>query len=193
MTRDRSTPRPMIQRDSARVTGWAKVVKRIYYVMPIHQALALQETIDRETLCLRQITEQASAIKAAPGAWSKKEELGHLIDSAANNHVRFVRASLEPEYRGVGYQQDEWVRLHGYQEMAWTDIVDFWRGYNDFLVGLVKRIPEDRLQKACVVGDSATVTLQFLIEDYVLHMQHHLDHIFQREKITAYPGAALGV
>jgi hypothetical protein len=161
--------------------------------MPIEQASAFEEAIGREIACLRQITEQASAIKAAPDAWSKKEELGHLIDSAAHNHVRFVRASLEPEFRGLGYQQDEWVRLHGYQEMAWTDIVDFWRRYNDFLVGLVKRIPEEKLHTPCVVGESATVTLKFLIEDYVLHMQHHLDHILEREKITAYPGAAVGV
>ena len=161
--------------------------------MPIHQALALEEAIAREIAGLRQITEQAAAIKPARDEWSKKEELGHLIDSAANNHVRFVRASIEPEFRGVGYQQDDWVRLHGYQEMAWTDILDFWRRYNGFLVGLVKRIPEEKLLTPCVVGDSAAVTLEFLIEDYVLHMQHHLDHILEREKITVYPGAALGV
>ena len=125
--------------------GWAKVAKRIYYVMPIHQALALEEAIHRELACLCQITERESATKPAPAVWSKKEELGHLIDSAANNHVRFVRASIEPEFRGLGYQQDDWVRQHGYQYMPWADIVAFWRHYNYFLVGLVKRIPEDRL------------------------------------------------
>ena len=161
--------------------------------MPIHQALALEAAIDREIAGLRQITEPESAVKSAPGAWSKKEELGHLIDSAANNHVRFVRASLATEFRGVGYQQDEWVRLHGYQQMSWTDIVDFWRQYNDFLVGLVRRIPDEKLMTPCVVGESAPVDLKFLIEDYVLHMQHHLDHILEREIITRYPGAALGV
>jgi hypothetical protein len=161
--------------------------------MPIHQALALEEAIAREIACLRQITEQAAGNKPAVDVWSKKEELGHLIDSAANNHVRFARASIEPEFRGPGYQQNEWVRVHGYQEMAWTNIVDFWRRYNEFLVGLVTRIPDQKLQTPCVVGDSATVALKFLIEDYVLHMQHHLDHILEREKITAYPGAALGV
>ena len=183
----------MIQRVSARAIGWARVAKRIYYVMPIPQALALESAIDREIASLRQITEPESAAKPTPGAWSKKEELGHLIDSAANNHVRFVRATIEPEFRGPGYQQDEWVRLHGYQGMAWTDIVDFWRHYNDFLMGVVRRIPEEKLLTPCVVGESAPVTLKFLIEDYVLHMQHHLDHILEREKITTYPGAALGV
>ena len=119
--------------------------------------------------------------------------MGHLIDSAANNHVRFVRAVLELEFRGPGYEQDGWVSLHSYHEMPWPEIIDFWQRYNHFLAGLVGRIPEDRLAARCVVGDSAPVTLKFLIEDYTLHMQHHLDHILAREKITAYPGAALGV
>ena len=161
--------------------------------MPHHLAHALQETVDREALHLRAVAERDALVKPLPQVWSKKEELGHLIDSAANNHVRFVRASIEPEFRGPGYEQDSWVSLHGYHEMPWAEIVDFWQRYNHFLVGLVERIPEDRLPVRCVVGDSTPVTLKFLIEDYRLHMQHHLDHILGREKITEYPGAALGV
>lgn len=161
--------------------------------MPHHLAQTLQETVDREADHLRAVADRDAGKKTAPKVWSKKEELGHLIDSAANNHVRFVRAVLEPEFRGPGYQQDGWVSLHAYHEMAWAEIIDFWQRYNHFLVGLVERIPEDRLPAPCVVGESAPVTLQFLIEDYTLHMQHHLDHILERAKITEYPGAALGV
>jgi hypothetical protein len=161
--------------------------------MPHDLALALQETVDREAANLHRISERDAEVKPAPQVWSKKEELGHLIDSAANNHIRFVRASFEPEFHGPGYQQDSWVRAHGYQEMPWAEILDFWQRYNHFLAGLVRRIPEDRLTTPCVIGNSETVTLQFLIEDYTLHMQHHLDHILQREKITQYPGAAVGV
>jgi len=161
--------------------------------MPHHLALALQETVDREAIHLRALAERDASVKPLPHVWSKKEELGHLIDSAANNHVRFVRATLDSEFHGPGYEQDGWVSLHGYHQMPWAEIVDFWQRYNHFLLGLVERIPEDRLPTRCVVGDSVPVTLKFLIEDYTLHMQHHLDHILQREKITEYPGAALGV
>ena len=156
-------------------------------------ALSLQQTVDREAAHLRAVADKDAGVKPAPETWSKKEELGHLIDSAANNHVRFVRASLEPEFRGPGYEQDGWVSLHAYNEMPWADVIDFWQRYNTFLAGLVRRIPAERLGRQCIVGDSQPVTLQFLIEDYVLHMQHHLDHILAREKITQYPGAALGV
>src|SRR5579864_2956447 len=103
--------------------------------MPHNLAFALQETVDREAANLHRISERDAGVKPAPKVWSKKEELGHLIDSAANNHIRFVRASFEPEFRGPGYQQDAWVRTHGYQEMPWAEILDFWQRYNHFLAG----------------------------------------------------------
>ena len=161
--------------------------------MPNDLGSTLGGIVDREAVLLSAIAEPTASHKPSPRAWSKKQELGHLIDSAANNHVRFVVASIQPEFRGPGYAQDAWVDRHAYQEMPWLDILDFWKRYNHFLAELIHRIPEDRLQTPCIIGENPTVTLQFLIEDYTLHMQHHLDHILHREKITQYPGAALGV
>ncbi|HLK47749.1 MAG TPA: DinB family protein [Bryobacteraceae bacterium] len=161
--------------------------------MPEQLAQSLERAIHSEFPHLQKITEHQAGERPAPGKWSQKEELGHLVDSASNNHQRFVRASAEPNYRGPGYQQDIWVATHGYQEMAWADLLEFWKRYNLFLARLVRRLPDKAMPHPCVVGESRPVTLQFLIEDYVLHMQHHLDHILQREKITSYPGAALGV
>lgn len=161
--------------------------------MPHHLALSLETAVNDEFIHLQKIGESDAGIKPAPGKWSHKEELGHLIDSATNNHVRFVRASAEPNFRGSGYEQDVWVSTHGYHEMSWADLLDFWKSYNLFLARLVRRLPESAMARQCVVGESRPVTLHFLIEDYILHMQHHLDHILQRETITQYPGAALGV
>lgn len=162
--------------------------------MPQDVAQPLADVIAHELPALRAISEDEAAAKPArEGAWSRKQELGHLIDSATNNHVRFVRASIEPEFHGLPYDGDGWVTLHGYGELQWSMLVDFWERYNRLLVELVARIPEERLATHCFVGDSAQVTLGFLIEDYIAHMQHHLDHILGREKLTEYPGAALGV
>jgi hypothetical protein len=74
--------------------------------------------------------------------------------------------------------------------MQWEAIVDFWFQYNTFLAALVARIPQDRLATLCYIGGNRPVTLRFVIEDYVFHMQHHVDQLLGREVITAYPGAA---
>ena len=152
----------------------------------------LAETIARELPSLRTVTEERASMARAPGKWSAKEELGHLIDSAANNHIRFVRGAIEAEFRGPGYSQNDWVRLHGYSNMQWETIINLWFQYNTLLVGLVDRIPEDRLEALCFIGTSPAVTLRFVIEDYILHMQHHIDQLLGREVITQYPGAVMG-
>jgi hypothetical protein len=160
--------------------------------MPKELEQLIRKTIDAEFPLLQALAENDAARKPGDG-WSRKEELGHLIDSASNNHLRFVKAALEPDFHGAPYDQNGSVLLHGYQELSWIDLLEFWRRYNMLLGELVGRIPQDKLQTSCRVGDSAEVTLQFLIEDYVAHMQHHLDHIVGRDKMTQYPGAALGV
>lgn len=152
----------------------------------------LRQTIEREWPHLCDLTDERASVPRAPGKWSAKEELGHLIDSAANNHIRFVRGSIEAEYRGPGYSQNEWVRLHGYSSMGWETIRNFWLQYNTLLAELVQRIPESRLQTPCFIGTNPEVTLEFVINDYILHMQHHIDQLLRREVVTQYPGAAIG-
>ena len=154
-------------------------------------SLFLKQTIEREVPNLRAVNDQQASIPRAPGKWCPKEELGHLIDSAANNHIRFVCGATQPEYRGPSYAQEQWVRLHGYRDMPWATIVNFWFDYNQFLAGLVENIPDDRLVVKCLIAQGPEVTLGFVIEDYVLHMQHHIDQLLRREKVTQYPGATL--
>jgi hypothetical protein len=147
--------------------------------MPLELSQLLKRTIETEFPHLQGIPEVNAGMKIA-GAWSRKEELGHLIDSASNNHLRFVRAALEAEFHGPSYDQNGSVKLHGYQELNWSDLVQFWQQYNTLLTRVIDRIPEDKLNTPCRVGESQPVTLRFLIVDYVAHMQHHLDHIVGR-------------
>jgi hypothetical protein len=148
----------------------------------------LEKLFQTELPLLRAVTENRSEIRPAGDAtWSPKEELGHLIDSAANNHNRFVRALIEPEFRGTPYAQNDWVKVHRYQEMPWLTIVEFWYRYNSFIASLLARVPENKLQTLCFVGSGRGVSLGFLVADYMLHMQHHVDHILSREHVTIYP------
>lgn len=120
--------------------------------------------------------------------WSRREELGHLVDSAVNNHQRFVRASLAGEYSGPGYEADVWVAAHRYAETPWADLVEIWRAHNAVLVPLVRAIPDARLSAPCTIAGDMAGTLGFVIDDYVLHMRHHLDQILRRPKVTDYAG-----
>jgi len=149
---------------------------------------ALELLIQNELPELERLSEARTEVRpAGDSSWSPKEELGHLIDSAANNHMRFVRALIESEMRCDTYAQNEWVAAHRYREMPWPAIVEFWYRYNKFMVALLSRVPENKLQTLCFVGGGGGVSLEFLVSDYVLHMRHHIDHLLGREHVTVYP------
>jgi hypothetical protein len=150
----------------------------------------LLQRVERELPQLKALSAERAARKPADGGWSPKEELGHLIDSAANNHQRFVRAIIEGEFRGQGYAQDEWVKMQGYQEMEWPAIVELWRWYNTLLAHVIGRIPDSRSTARVVIGWDGAKPLGFIIADYVIHMQHHLDHLLSKPIITPYPPPA---
>lgn len=124
---------------------------------------------------LYEIDETAYASKPNPAKWSKKEIIGHLIDSAANNHQRFIRIQIE-ELPSIRYDQDYWVAAGHYQSMNTNDLIRFWEAYNRHLLELIRRITADKLEKKCMVG-TATYTLAFVINDYVDHLEHHLKQI----------------
>jgi hypothetical protein len=112
-----------------------------------------------------------------PGGWTRKEIVGHLVDSALNNHQRFVRASLDGTYQGPGYQQREWVSIHGYDELSWNDLLAHWRLQNALLARVVERIPAERYDAGCTVGQNSPMTLEALIVDYLDHMEHHVKQV----------------
>lgn len=136
-----------------------------------------KRTINESYKQLARIAEDASAEPISPNKWSRREVLGHLIDSASNNHQRFVRAQLDGSLTMPGYAQEQWVERQGYKEEKWTELVLFWKSYNMHLVHVVSRIPEEKLGALCAIGNNEPVTLGFLIEDYVAHMKNHLKQI----------------
>jgi len=126
---------------------------------------------------LRRMDETAAAKRFAPGKWSNKEILGHLVDSAANNHQRFVRLQLAPSINLPGYDGDEWVRVQGYQERPWVEIVDLWANYNTQLVSVIRHVDPAALKNVWHMPDGKDVDLEFIMRDYVVHLRHHLDQI----------------
>jgi hypothetical protein len=111
------------------------------------------------------------------GGWTRKQIVGHLLDSATNNRHRFVRASTGGTYAGPQYAQDAWVAAHGYADQPWETLLRWWQAEHEILAAIVARIPEERLETQCTVGDDEPVTLRFLIEDYIQHQKWHLKQI----------------
>ncbi len=126
---------------------------------------------------LLSLSEAESLEPRTPGKWSRKEILGHLIDSAGNNHQRFVRLQLSSEVRLQGYEQEAWVKAQGYQNESWENLVRLWQAFNLHLHHVGAGIPTDRLKNLCYLGDKEPVTLEFLFRDYVRHVKHHLAQI----------------
>jgi hypothetical protein len=119
------------------------------------------------------------------GGWTRKEIVGHLLDSATNNRQRFVRAGTEGHYSGPTYAQEAWVRIHGYAGQAWETLLDWWQVEHAMLAAVVENLPESSLDAVCTVGENEPATLRFLIEDY---LRHHRLHVEQAAHGTAQAG-----
>lgn len=124
---------------------------------------------------LAAIPAEAAARQPAPGKWSPKEILGHLIDSAANNHQKFVRTI--PAAGGVdfvGYAQDAWVATQQYQQADWHLLVDLWRSYNLHLAHVIMHTEPGCLSHLITIDGAGPYRLDFIMSDYVVHTTHHL-------------------
>ena len=126
---------------------------------------------------LLQVPEAESSKPVLSGGWSRKQVLGHLIDSASNNHQRFVRAALQTSLDFPGYDQDGCVRVQAVEEADWTLLVSLWAGYNRYLAHVIAHLPDSKLETLCRIGSDEPVTLRFLAEDYLRHLLHHLGQI----------------
>ena len=140
----------------------------------VHEARARLDAIDEK-----------GSLEMGPGTWSKRQILGHLIDSALNNDQRFVRAQSGEALDFPDYEQDAWVAAHGYAERPWPDLVALWVLLSEQIALAIERLPADRLATPCRIGGGEPGSLEFIARDYPKHMQHHLQQIFD-------PGAAAG-
>lgn len=118
--------------------------------------------------------------RPAPGKWSRKEILGHLIDSAINNLKRFTEIQFLPQpYYIISYKQDDLVRVNHYQDLPLDHLLDLWKALNKQIVYVVKNIPEEKLNfPVDPQYDSGEMrTLGWIICDYVAHMEHHMKQL----------------
>jgi hypothetical protein len=133
--------------------------------------------LPKPTTCLKASPEQKAGIKPRPGKWSYKEIIGHLIDSASNNHQKFLRTASEPGLQFPGYEQDDWVSAQRYNERPWMELLDLWYGYNLHLAHVMEYLPEDRSSNSIFINGKGPFTLDYIVNDYTEHLKHHLKAI----------------
>jgi hypothetical protein len=150
-----------------------------------------KQTVDSASVRLGQISESQAEQPRAEDHWSSKQIIGHLIDSAANNHARFVLGQMKDDLIFPGYDQNGWVEINHYQEASWPRLVELWRAYNLHLHHLMSHASKEKMSTPCTlhtlqeiafkaVPESEPVTLEYLMKDYVVHLKHHLSQIFDR-------------
>jgi hypothetical protein len=150
----------------------------------------LCEVVEAASTQLLYLSDAQSARRPAPGKWSPREIIGHLIDSASINHQRFVRAQFQNDLIFPAYEQEDWVRVQRYQQAPWEELVGLWRGYNLHLARVMEAVPEEvRRRKHArhnlhqigwqAVAQGEETTLDYLMRDYVGHLKHHLRQIFR--------------
>jgi len=151
-------------------------------------ARELRAVLESGEARLRALTEEASARRPAPGQWSPREVVGHLIDSAANNHARFVRAQLADDLVFPGYEQDAWIAVEHFQDAEWSALQGLWSAYNRHLAHVMEHADREALLRPrarhnlheigwAPVAESEPVTLEWFMRDYVGHLAHHLDQV----------------
>jgi hypothetical protein len=155
---------------------------------PADMSAKLLDVVSAALPRLQQVDEGASARVPAGGGWSPRQELGHLVDSAANNHRRVVIGRLRQTLAFDGYDQDAWVEAQAYQDRSWSDIIALWAALNRHLASTVAQVPEadfTRPHQTHSLGTmgfrtyetGAPATLADLVDDYIDHLNHHVEHI----------------
>jgi hypothetical protein len=142
--------------------------------MPTQIALSFRDDLKSVYAALLALSPEIADTPWREGGWTRKQVVGHMLDSATNNRQRFVRASTDGRFVGANYGQDGWVAAHGYASQPWATLLDWWRVEHEILAAVVDRIPEERFDALCTIGEDAPVTLRFVVEDYFRHQRWHL-------------------
>jgi hypothetical protein len=145
----------------------------------------LQNIVIEYSPLLNEITEEEYAFKSSPSKWSKKEILGHLIDSAQNNIRRFVVSQYE-NIPKIVYKQDSWVLIANYQQYPIPDLILLWVLLNRHISIILENTSELNAKRETETNGPHFYSMEWLVADYIKHLVHHLHQVLNLEPIP-YP------
>ena len=140
----------------------------------------LRQLVERVLPELGEISDDKAALESEPGKWTRKEVLGHLIDSACNNQQKFVRTMDEDGLEFPGYKQDFWIASQKYNSANWSGLLALWHAYNLHIAHIIEHVDPKLLSNSVTIDDHGTFTLEFIMKDYLDHMKHHLLQILPK-------------
>ncbi len=149
----------------------------------------LRTIVDEITPELERISDAAASSRPTAKGWSKKESLAHLIDSASNNHQRFVRAVEQKGGTFPGYDPDFLTKLQRSNEAPWSLIVALWSSYNRYLAHILAGLPQDAASYRLEISNNPSGSLAFIAADYLEHLKHHLNDIVGERYHSTYAAA----
>lgn len=120
-----------------------------------------------------------TGVKLAEDKWSLKEIVGHLIDSASNNHQRFVRLQISDLLDFPPYQGEVWVNNQKHNSMNWGMLISLWYNYNLLLLNIINEIDSSKLENVWI-KEEAAIPLSELIIHYFRHLELHIEHFNTR-------------
>ncbi len=150
-------------------------------------ARELERVLAASAADLSAISDSDSGIPHAAGKWSRKEIIGHLIDSASNNHQRFVRGVETRGGRFPTYDQVFCVGLQRPNDVPWPVLIGLWSNYNRYLAHVIASLPAESADFTMEVGENPVVDLLWIAVDYVEHLKHHLNQILGPRFDSTYP------
>ena len=152
-------------------------------------AQALRRIVDEYVQKLRSLSESEFHSRPSSEKWSKKEVIGHLIDSAHSNYRRFLTGQYEPTPPKIHYDQEFWVEQARYQDMESEDLITLWKLMNERICIVLENMAPEKGLKQCDTGKTAVElhTIEWLASDYVKHLKHHLNQVFVKAFDIVYP------
>jgi hypothetical protein len=152
-------------------------------------AQELQQIVRKYTEVFNDLSEKEFSQKTRSDKWSRKEVVGHLIDSAQNNLRRFICGQYETTPPHIIYEQDFWVKANGYGNMNSQDVIQMWKLINLQICTVIRSMPAANHTRLCNTGKGteSLQSLKWLAEDYVKHLKHHINQVIPYSFNITYP------
>jgi len=142
----------------------------------------LASQIDGTLAELRKITEDASLQRYAPGKWSVREVLGHMIDTERIFAYRALRFARADKTNLPGFEQDDYIPAGQFDRRPWADLLEEFAAVRRSNVLMFRGLPEDAWQRQGVANnDSMSVRAAACI--IAGHERHHMNVLRQKYRV----------